>query len=119
MEPDIKEGRSLVDNIKHALDFLRNHQLEVPFIAFYRKEYVPDLRIRDLWRIWQWDEKVGMAPAGRMGPSQQTKMIAIQGILFVLLCSVCNFVYDDFGYMMVYKWYVRSGNVFIAVGTAA
>uniref|UniRef100_A0A2K6FY10 Transcription elongation factor SPT6 n=1 Tax=Propithecus coquereli TaxID=379532 RepID=A0A2K6FY10_PROCO len=30
----------------------------VPFIAFYRKEYVePELHINDLWRVWQWDEK--------------------------------------------------------------
>lgn len=31
----------------------------MPFIAFYRKEYVePELHINDLWRVWQWDEKV-------------------------------------------------------------
>lgn len=30
----------------------------MPFIAFYRKEYVdPDLNINDLWRVYQWDEK--------------------------------------------------------------
>lgn len=33
--------------------------LQVPFIAFYRKEYVePELNINDLWKVWQWDEKV-------------------------------------------------------------
>jgi len=32
---------------------------QVPFIAFYRKEHIePDLKINDLWKIWQWDEKV-------------------------------------------------------------
>lgn len=32
---------------------------QVPFIAFYRKEYVePELNINDLWKVWQWDEKV-------------------------------------------------------------
>ena len=32
---------------------------QVPFIAFYRKEYVePDLHINDLWKVWHWDEKV-------------------------------------------------------------
>uniref|UniRef100_A0A4W5L4X4 Transcription elongation factor SPT6 n=1 Tax=Hucho hucho TaxID=62062 RepID=A0A4W5L4X4_9TELE len=32
--------------------------LQVPFIAFYRKEYVePELNINDLWKVWQWDEK--------------------------------------------------------------
>lgn len=39
---------------------MRNDHFEVPFIAFYRKEYVePDLGITDLWKIYQWDEKVG------------------------------------------------------------
>lgn len=37
---------------------MRNQHFEVPFIAFYRKEYVePELHINDLWRVWQWDEK--------------------------------------------------------------
>ena len=32
---------------------------QVPFIAFYRKEYVePELNISDLWKVYQWDEKV-------------------------------------------------------------
>ena len=35
-----------------ALDFMRQQFLEVPFIAFYRKEYVsPELKIADLWRV--------------------------------------------------------------------
>ena len=56
---DRKEMRVLIKKINSALDFLRNQQLEVPFINFYRKEYVQgELEIRDLWRIWQWDEKV-------------------------------------------------------------
>lgn len=56
---DKKEGRELIKKIQSAIDFLRNQQLEVPFINFYRKEYVQhELEIRDLWRIWQWDEKV-------------------------------------------------------------
>lgn len=42
---------------------------QVPFIAFYRKEYVePELHINDLWRVWQWDEKVMFhAPQGVEG----------------------------------------------------
>lgn len=33
--------------------------LQVPFIANYRKEYIePELNIEDLWKIWEWDEKV-------------------------------------------------------------
>ena len=38
---------------------MRNDSFEVPFIAFYRKEHIkPDLNITDLWKIWEWDEKV-------------------------------------------------------------
>lgn len=38
---------------------MRNQQLEVPFIAFYRKEYVqPELNINDLWKVYKYDAKV-------------------------------------------------------------
>lgn len=38
---------------------MRNQQLEVPFIAFYRKEYVqPELNINDLWKVYRYDAKV-------------------------------------------------------------
>ncbi|XP_077995239.1 transcription elongation factor SPT6-like isoform X2 [Glandiceps talaboti] len=47
-----------VGKIKEALNFIRNQQFEVPFISFYRKEYVePELNIYDLWKIYHWDEK--------------------------------------------------------------
>ena len=37
---------------------MRQQFLEVPFIAFYRKEYVsPELKISDLWRVYYLDEK--------------------------------------------------------------
>ena len=37
---------------------MRQQFLEVPFIAFYRKEYVsPELQITDLWRVYYMDEK--------------------------------------------------------------
>lgn len=50
--------QSTVPKIKEALNFMRNHFFEVPFIANYRKEYIsPELDIYDLWRIWQLDEK--------------------------------------------------------------
>ena len=50
---------SAVPKIKEALNFMRNHSFEVPFIANYRKEYVePELDIHDLWTIWQSNEKV-------------------------------------------------------------
>ncbi|XP_058833149.1 transcription elongation factor SPT6 isoform X1 [Topomyia yanbarensis] len=49
---------SAVPKIKQALDFMRNQHLEVPFIAFYRKEYVqPDLNINDLWKVYKYDAK--------------------------------------------------------------
>lgn len=39
---------------------MRNQHFEVPFIAFYRKEYVlPELNINDLWRVFKFDAKVG------------------------------------------------------------
>ncbi|MFH4974474.1 hypothetical protein AB6A40_001183 [Gnathostoma spinigerum] len=46
------------EKIKEALKFIRNQLFEVPFIAFYRKEYVEScLVINDLWKVYQWDEK--------------------------------------------------------------
>lgn len=49
---------SCIGKIKQALDFMRNQQLEVPFIAFYRKEYVqPELNIDDLWKVYKYDSK--------------------------------------------------------------
>ncbi|GAB6026482.1 hypothetical protein CHUAL_012908 [Chamberlinius hualienensis] len=56
-EEDKKKINS-INKIKEALNFMRNQHLEVPFIAFYRKEYVePELNIDDLWKIYSWDEK--------------------------------------------------------------
>lgn len=53
-----RRGPTMINKIKKAIDFMRNQHLEVPFIAFYRKEYVEsDLNINDLWKVWQWDEK--------------------------------------------------------------
>ena len=44
---------SAVPKIREALNFMRNHSFEVPFIANYRKEYVePELDVHDLWTIW-------------------------------------------------------------------
>ncbi|XP_050409437.2 transcription elongation factor SPT6 [Patella vulgata] len=55
---DRRKGPEMVNKIRKAIDFMRNQRLEVPFIAFYRKEYVePELNITDLWRVWNWDEK--------------------------------------------------------------
>uniref|UniRef100_A0A8C9R3L7 Transcription elongation factor SPT6 n=1 Tax=Scleropages formosus TaxID=113540 RepID=A0A8C9R3L7_SCLFO len=53
-----RKGPSTIQKIKEALNFMRNQHFEVPFIAFYRKEYVePELSINDLWKVWRWDEK--------------------------------------------------------------
>lgn len=56
-----RKGPQTIGKIKKALDFMRNQQLEVPFIAFYRKEYVqPELNINDLWKVYKFDAKVSM-----------------------------------------------------------
>ncbi|XP_026284387.1 transcription elongation factor SPT6 isoform X1 [Frankliniella occidentalis] len=53
-----KEPSATQYKIKKALDFMRNQSLEVPFIAFYRKEYVsPELTLSDLWKVYKYDEK--------------------------------------------------------------
>lgn len=53
-----RKGLQAIPKIKKALDFMRNQNFEVPFISFYRKEYVnPDLNINDLWKIYKWDAK--------------------------------------------------------------
>lgn len=56
--PAGRKGPTAVAKIAEALKFMRNQLFEVPFIAFYRKEYVePDLNINDLWTVYKWDEK--------------------------------------------------------------
>lgn len=53
-----RKGPQTVGKIRKALDFMRNQHLEVPFIAFYRKEYVqPELNINDLWKVYKYDAK--------------------------------------------------------------
>ncbi|KAH9627917.1 hypothetical protein HF086_015361 [Spodoptera exigua] len=53
-----RRGNSTITKIRQALDFMRNQTLEVPFIAFYRKEYVqPELSINDLWKVYKYDAK--------------------------------------------------------------
>jgi len=54
-----KKKSATTEKIKKALDFMRQQFLEVPFIAFYRKEYVhPELEnINSLWRVYHMDEK--------------------------------------------------------------
>lgn len=53
-----RKGPQTVGKIKKALDFMRNQHFEVPFISFYRKEYVlPELNINDLWKVYKFDAK--------------------------------------------------------------
>ncbi|KAF7404787.1 hypothetical protein HZH66_003693 [Vespula vulgaris] len=53
-----KKGPQTIGKIKKALDFMRNQHFEVPFISFYRKEYVfPELNINDLWKVYKFDAK--------------------------------------------------------------
>jgi transcription elongation factor SPT6 len=52
------KGPQTVKKIRKALELIRNQHFEVPFIAFYRKEYVlPELSVYDLWRVYKFDEK--------------------------------------------------------------
>ena len=51
------QSEGTVEKIRKALDFMRQQFNEVPFIAFYRKEYIrPELKINDLWRVYKMDE---------------------------------------------------------------
>ncbi|XP_053983538.1 transcription elongation factor SPT6-like isoform X1 [Hylaeus volcanicus] len=53
-----RKGPQTIGKIKKALDFMRNQHFEVPFISFYRKEYVlPELNINDLWKVYKFDAK--------------------------------------------------------------
>lgn len=53
-----RKTSSAIGKVKKALDFIRNQHMEVPFIAFYRKEYVqPELSTKDLWKIYKYDAK--------------------------------------------------------------
>ncbi|THD22694.1 putative suppressor of ty, partial [Fasciola hepatica] len=56
-EPEFKPT-TVIPKILDTLKLLRESLFEVPFIALYRKECIErDLNIKDLWRIYQLDEK--------------------------------------------------------------
>lgn len=68
----IAGGRSkvVVPEIQYALQCIRNNKLEVPFIAAYRREYVPSISsnfddTRDLWTIYRYDEQWCKLKAGK------------------------------------------------------
>lgn len=63
-----KHPGNVIPKINETLNFVRNQDFEVPFIAFYRKEYVDTtdptdkktrhgLNLPDLWKIFDADEK--------------------------------------------------------------
>lgn len=57
-----KRSGVIKPEIKYALSCIRNEKLEVPFIAAYRREYVPSISsnfddTRDLWTIYKYDEQ--------------------------------------------------------------
>ncbi|KAH8236737.1 hypothetical protein KR026_009703 [Drosophila bipectinata] len=53
---NLRMPETAISKIKQTLDFIRNQHMEVPFIAFYRKEYVkPELNIDDLWQVYYFD----------------------------------------------------------------
>ena len=52
-----RQSDGTIEKIRKGLDFMRQQFHEVPFIAFYRKEYIrPELKINDLWRVYHMDE---------------------------------------------------------------
>ncbi|KAK0178997.1 hypothetical protein PV327_007825 [Microctonus hyperodae] len=58
-DPELAEkGPQIVAKLKIVLDFMRNRNLEVPFISFYRKEVIkPELNMNDLWKVYKYDAK--------------------------------------------------------------
>ncbi|KAK0178826.1 hypothetical protein PV327_007674 [Microctonus hyperodae] len=53
-----RKGPQTIGKIKKALDLMRNQNFEVPFISFYRKEYItPELNMNDLWKVYKFDAK--------------------------------------------------------------
>jgi transcription elongation factor SPT6 len=53
------EAENLIPKIQVILSFIRNYKCEVPFIAQYRKDYYsPELQDDELWKIYNFDEKV-------------------------------------------------------------
>ena len=58
----------MTDSIFDVLKFFKESLYEVPFIAFYRKEFIKkDLNINDLWCIYEYDEKWELLQRRRKG----------------------------------------------------
>lgn len=57
-----KRFELIKEEIRYALKCIRNEKLEVPYIAAYRREYVPSISLafddtRDLWTVYKFDEQ--------------------------------------------------------------
>ncbi|UJR26928.1 hypothetical protein I4U23_008237 [Adineta vaga] len=88
VDEDTTKNLQVKKKIKNALNYIRNDSFEVPFIAFYRKEHIePDLKIQDLWKIWQWDEK------WMIFKSQKDKLM----LMFERMDKYRNYQYEQLG----------------------
>ena len=65
---------------------MRQQFNEVPFIAFYRKEYIrPELQINDLWRVYHFDELWCKLQSRKRNLKQlYQNMMAYQGMCYTL-----------------------------------
>lgn len=75
-----KRSEVIKPEIKYALSCIRNEKLEVPFIAAYRREYVPSISTnfddtRDLWTIYNFDEQWCKLQAGKKRVAELYKEI--------------------------------------------
>merc|ERR1719376_2020019 len=56
-EASTRKPPTCVDKIQDILSFIRNEHFDIPYIAFYRKEYIePHLDIHDIYKIYHCDE---------------------------------------------------------------
>ena len=79
-----------MEKIRKTLDFMRQQFNEVPFIAFYRKEYIrPELQINDLWRVYHFDELWCKLQTRKRNLKQlYQNMLAYQGIFLFMFANV-------------------------------
>ena len=69
---------------------MRQQFNEVPFIAFYRKEYIrPELQINDLWRVYHFDELWCKLQSRKRNLKQlYQNMMAYQGMCYTLTIKI-------------------------------
>lgn len=55
---DVKlDAEAVRDAIKLVIQYIREQQLEVPFIHCYRQEYLSILSLQNLWKIFDLDQE--------------------------------------------------------------